>query len=251
MSFDKFLLSINYPANNNTVFPLIGLCVSYNYFDTLKFMLPVNYMHFEKLYIITQEDDTKTVDFCKNFENVELLFYDFTNNGKNFDKYGAMNYAQHIIYDKYPKHWYVNIDSDILLPNNFVEILITKTLDDTCIYGMLRICTLATSELLYKNKLLNQYKIKIETKNCKNYNDLPKGYFQMYKKKKFQKTDYNNASKGDINFSKCFNKYKQIEDVFCFHLGPKCKNWNGKVESFIEDINIDLKDIYFTINNDL
>ena len=35
------------PKKNITI-SLIGLCVSYNYFDTLKFMLPVNYPHFDK-----------------------------------------------------------------------------------------------------------------------------------------------------------------------------------------------------------
>jgi len=247
MIFDKFLLTTNYPAVNNTMFPLIGLCVSYNYFDTLKFMLPVNYMHFDKLYIITQEDDIQTVEFCKNFENVELLFYDFTNNGKNFDKYGAMNYAQYIIYDTYPNHWYVNIDSDILLPNNFIEILISKTLDEECVYGMLRIRILKTSELMNKNKLLNKYKLKIENNSCKEYNIRPIGFFQMYKKKIYQSLEYNDASGGDRHFSNCFNKYEHIKDLFCFHLGPTSKNWNGKIADFIEDISIDTKDLFFTI----
>ena len=39
------------PKKNNVI-SLIGICVSYNYFDTLQFMLPVNYLHFEKIYLI-------------------------------------------------------------------------------------------------------------------------------------------------------------------------------------------------------
>lgn len=247
MIVDNFIVSINYPAYENRDIPLICLCVSYNYFDTLKFMLPINYMHFEKMYIVTQEDDTETVEFCKKFENVELLFYNFTNNGKTFDKYGAMNCAQHIIYKKYPHHWYVNIDSDILLPNNFVDILKRKTLDKQCVYGILRVRVLKTSDLMNKNKLLSKHKVQIENNNCKEYDIRPIGYFQMYKKKIFQKSDYNNGAGGDRNFSKSFDKYEQIKDIFCLHLGPTSKNKDGKVAGFIEDINIDIKDIYFTI----
>ena len=36
------------PPDLNTIFPLIGICISYNYIDTLKFMLPINYSHFNK-----------------------------------------------------------------------------------------------------------------------------------------------------------------------------------------------------------
>lgn len=250
MVIDNFIISVNCPPHKNTVFPLICLCVSYNYFDTLQFMLPINYMHFEKIYIITQQDDIMTVNFCKEFENVEILFYNFTSDGKNFDKYGAMNYAQHIIYDKYPNHWYLNIDSDILLPNNFVDILTKQTLDEECIYGMLRIRVLKTSELMNKNKLLTKYKFKIENNSCKEYNIRPIGFFQMYKKKIYQNLDYNNAAGGDRSFSKSFDKYEQFKDIVCFHLGPTSKNWNGKTVDFIEDVNIDVKDIFFNVKKE-
>jgi hypothetical protein len=69
----------------------------------------------------------------------------------------------------------------------------------------------------------------------------------MYKKHIFQKSDYNNGAGGDRNFSKSFDKYDQIKDIFCLHLGPTSKNKDGKVDGFIEDTNINLKDIYFNI----
>ena len=36
------------PCKKNTIFPLIGICISYKYMDTLKFALPINYNHFDK-----------------------------------------------------------------------------------------------------------------------------------------------------------------------------------------------------------
>ena len=64
------------PKKNKT-FPLVGICISYNYLDTLKFMLPINYNHFNKIYLVTQEDDIKTIEYCKEYDNVELLLFNF------------------------------------------------------------------------------------------------------------------------------------------------------------------------------
>ena len=235
-----------YPANKNNVFPLIGLCVSYNYFDTLKYMLPINYMHFEKLYILTHEDDTDTIEFCGNFDNVEVLLYNFVNNGKRFDKYGAMNYAQHIIYKTYPDHWYLNIDSDIILPNNFINILEEEELNDNCIYGIVRNEVLKSSELMDKNELLEKNK-NFHKHLFRGQPNLIVGFFQMYKKHIYQNIDFENAAYGDINFCYSFEVQKNLKNIHCFHLGPAFKNWNGKVADFIDDIKISLEDLYFNV----
>lgn len=168
-----YLENSSSPAKVNKKLPIVGLCISYNYYDTLKFMLPANYMHFDKLYIVTQKDDTATVNLCKKYKNVKTLFYNFSSNGKKFDKYGAMRYAQHIIYKKYPKHWYVNIDSDIVLPNNAIDILTKQKLDKNNIYGIRRKEVLKSSELVNKNKLTE---IDVGDKRIL-------GFFQLYKKK--------------------------------------------------------------------
>jgi hypothetical protein len=122
-SFKNNIINVNNKPIKNDHFSLIGICVSYNYFDTLQFMLPVNYLHFEKIYLITQINDLQTIEFCKKFENVIVLFHNFKNNNKRFDKYGALNYAQEIIYKQHPDSWYLIIDSDIILPNNLIDIL--------------------------------------------------------------------------------------------------------------------------------
>ena len=59
--------------NYNYFFPLIGICVSYNYMDTLKFMLPINYRHFSKIYIVTQKTDISTINFSRKFDNVKVV----------------------------------------------------------------------------------------------------------------------------------------------------------------------------------
>ena len=147
----EFIKKCKIPCNKNNTFPLVGMCVSYNYMDTLKFMLPINCNHFDKLYLVTQQDDIETIKFCKNFNNLEVLFYDFKNNVKQFDKFGALTMLQQIVYDKYPNHWYLIIDSDIILPNNFIDILINENLNENCIYGAIR-------NNIHKSAFTNQVK---------------------------------------------------------------------------------------------
>ena len=170
------IYNVKVPPPLNRTFPLIGLCVSVNYFDTLQFFLPCNYLHFQKIYIITQEDDIQTIEFCKMFDNVIVLLYDFKNNNKQFDKYGGLNYAQEIAYRDYPESWYLLTDADIILPNNFIDILNTDNLNPDCIYGATRhICPNASDTLTqHKYTCGDEYK---------KYPII--GFFELYKKRYF------------------------------------------------------------------
>jgi lipopolysaccharide biosynthesis glycosyltransferase len=132
------IYDVKFPPKKNISFSLIGICVSYNYFDSFQFMLPVNHLHFEKMYIITQQNDIRTIELCKKFNNVTVLFFDLIKHDKPFDKYNALNYAQKIAYTEHPESWYLIIDSDIILPNNFIDILNKENLNSDCIYGAIR-----------------------------------------------------------------------------------------------------------------
>lgn len=245
------IYDVKTPPLKNTSLSLIGLCVSYNYFDTLQFILPVNYLHFEKLYIITQHDDITTIELCKKYDNVITLFYDFKNNNKKFDKFGALNYAQQIAYTEFPESWYLIIDSDIILPNNFIDILTKENINPECIYGATRNDCFQSSELLNKIQIINNDNNKIWDR----YNNIlwnlrtpPSivGYFQLYKKHAFHRSNLNNAGGGDYYFGHDnFSLFACFTNLFCFHLGITNTNWNGKMVSFIDNININLKNIYY------
>lgn len=238
----------------NTSFSLIGLCVSYNYFDTLQFMLPINYLHFEKIYLITQEDDIETIEFCKKYNNVIILFYDFKNNNKIFDKFGALNYAQSLAYEYYPNSWYLIIDSDIILPNNFIDILNKEKLNPECIYGAIRNNVSKSSELLNKLQIINNNKNWIYNNiiHAKHNPPCIIGCFQLYKKQVYNRSNIVNAGQGDYYFGHDnFNIFCNFENILYFHLGPIAKNWYGKMESFIDDINISLNDIYYKCHKKL
>jgi hypothetical protein len=237
----------------NTKFPLVGIVVSYNYFDSLKFMLPVNYLHFDKIYLITQEDDTITIDFCKQFANVEVRFYNFKNNGRKFDKYGALNYAQKIAYVNHPDSWYMNIDSDIILPNNFIDILSKEDLNESCIYGAIRSNCLKTSQLLQKQMIVDMKENKTFVfNNILHWTKHPPsilGCFQLYKKKCYHRTNIANASYGDYFFGHDnFNLFCNLGNIIYFHLGESGKNWVGKIVSFIDNVQLPIDNLYYKCN---
>jgi len=251
---NKIINDVVFPPQKNNKMSLIGICVSYNYFDTLQFMLPVNYLHFEKIFLITQQDDITTINFCKEFNNVIVLFYNFKNNNKIFDKFGAINYAQKIVYDIYPNSWYLIIDSDIILPNNLIDILINEELNSECIYGAYRANLLKSAELLNKNEIINKPEnINFIHNNILfSENEPPSilGCFQLYKKHYYYITSIDNTQGfADYQFGRDnFNLFCNLETIIYFHLGQTGVNWGGKVVSFIDDANISLNSIYYTCN---
>ena len=213
-------------------------------------MLPVNYAHFEKIYIITQEDDTATINLCKTFDNVIILYFDFKNNGKQFDKFGALNYAQNLAYTDYPESWYLIIDSDIILPNNLIDILSEEQLNAECLYGPIRNDYHTASELLNKPKNMAKDRNNLWILCAESKPPLIFGFFQLYKKKIFHLSNYNNASAGDSEFGLLnFNLFCCLKNLYCLHLGKFSKNWNGKVVGFVDDINLQVKDLYYKCYN--
>jgi hypothetical protein len=236
------------PPSKNTSLSLVCLCVSYKYLDTLQFMLPVNYLHFDCIYLITQEDDVETIEFCKQFSNVKVLFYDFKNNNKSFDKYGALNYGQNEMYREYPESWYLIMDADIILPNNIIDILLHGNLKADCLYGGIRNNLLKSSELLNKQQILkNNYNYQYNNILWKS-NTPPSiiGCFQLYKKHVFHSDTFDNAGFGDYDFGyKNFNLFCNIQNIVYFHLGSSGVNWNGKCEYFMDDVHISLQNIYY------
>lgn len=212
-------------------------------------MLPINYLHFEMMYIITQEDDTETINLCKQFDNVVLLYYNFKNNNKPFDKYGGLNYGQKIIYETHPDSWYLIIDSDILLPTNFIEILNNEHLIETCIYGGIRNNCYKSSELLNKKEIIHNSITWLHNNILHSKNNPPSilGCFQLYKLKNvYHRDNIENAGLGDYYFGyDNFKLFCNLENIYYFHLGEKHINWNGKIVDFNDDIQISINKLFY------
>jgi hypothetical protein len=215
-------------------------------------MLPINYIHFDKIFLITQPDDIETIELCKQFENVKILFYNLKNENKSFDKYGALNYALEKSYNEHPESWYLIIDSDIILPNNFIDILQKEKLREDCIYGANRYNVQSTSQLLNKNKIIYDEK-DYKWNNIVYRNTHPPsilGCFQLFKKKNIFNRSFDNAGWGDFIFGyDNFNIFCGLQNICYFHLGNQGKNWNRKISYFIDDVDISLNNIYYECHN--
>jgi hypothetical protein len=144
---------------------IIGITVSKNYDDLLQIAIDNNVDLFEKWYIVTQEDDEKTINVVKKcaFPNVDLLFYplvpgcssendvqspflgeditasnsdmNFTNNVK-FDKGGAIKMVQ----KNYTSigDLVLIIDSDIVIPKHTKDFIRSNKFKKNKLYGAIR-----------------------------------------------------------------------------------------------------------------
>ncbi|SDI03452.1 hypothetical protein SAMN05660652_02736 [Propionivibrio dicarboxylicus] len=196
---------------------MIAITVSTNYHDLLRVTVPANLKFFKRWIFITDINDIKTIEFLAQY-NVIVLYWDFKNNGRVFDKGGAIAHAQNFAYKHYPDDWYLLLDSDICLSEEFstVDGLMTS-LDQNAIYGALN---------------RHDYQKYSDYKARQNYFDYPwgnqlQGYFQLYKKKEFY-VPSSDASKCDIQFLENFPARFTIDGFICSHLGRQ-GNWQGRV----------------------
>ena len=255
----QFLTNIQVPPKENIKIPLIGICVSYKYLDVLKFTLPINYRHFNKIYLITQKDDYETIKFCENFKNVEILYCNFKTNSASFDKGAGLIMAQKKAYKYFPDYWYLIIDSDIILPNNFISILEKENLNKHCIYGGIRNNFEKSSELMNYVEPSYNYPynniLDISPNFHYNFKTPPSimGCFQLYKKKNiFYENSNDNFLRGaDFDYSfgyKNFDLFCNMENLIYYHIGVGGENWKGKTIEFEDDYIIKHEHIYFNCN---
>ena len=76
---------------------IIGITVCVNYAELLNIGLKTNSKILKHIYVITKEDDHKTIQCCRKYKNVEVLTYDFKVDMSWFDTHqkrydmGCMN----------------------------------------------------------------------------------------------------------------------------------------------------------------
>lgn len=145
-----------------------------------------------------------------------------------FDKGAAIRSIQkiHILKENPTENDLVLLlDSDIVLPSNFQEILNSKTFEANTLYGT-------------KRKDFMFYSDFLENKNGKIYNSFDlAGYFHLYKynSKKLCKRTHD-ASYVDSEFKSQFPNTFVFDDILVSHIGVSGVNWKGKeIESFIHD----------------
>jgi len=203
---------------------IVGITVSTNYIDILPFIYERNKSFFKHWVFVTDKNDHETINFLSDKPNVTVLYWDFQNERRHFDKGGAIRHAQYYVYDKFPDDWYLLVDSDIVLPSDTQNIIFRDLpvfekdshLNPITLIGVDNLMAFSKmSDLLSETNYLfwNNF-------------DTPIGHFQLYKEKFFYSSSIN-ASRCDIDFCRFFKNCILITRLKCYHLGTRGVHWKG------------------------
>ena len=205
---------------------IIAITVSTNYEDIIPHTIKHNKDFFKKWIFITDPSDKETIDILEQHDNIIVLFFNFEEDAGEFNKGGAFKVGQEYAYNNFPDNWYLIIDSDICLENNFKEYMDSK-------YSLLK------ENYIYSTRDRRDYLNITDYKNRENYWEYAKndpngekstvvaGYFQLYREKLYYKDSYD-CSWCDIEFSNNFLIERDFLDVTCNHLGTSYHNWKGR-----------------------
>lgn len=148
------------------------ICASTNHDDFLENVIPLNKIHFDEYYIITDKLDQKTIDVAHK-NNVNVYCSELFNKGnKKFNKGAVYNEAFKKL--KY-NDWVVIIDSDIVLPINFRQWF--KYFNQECFFGARRI------DVPTKKDFLDITQSKVNINDLTIFRGFGYGYLQIFNAK--------------------------------------------------------------------
>lgn len=239
-----------YQTSNKTNFNLLEAVVTcVNFADFLDVSLEHNLCHFDRIVVVTTHEDEATRSVCTK-HSIDCVCTDvFTENDSKFSKGLAINlglgHLQCI-------GWVMHLDADIVLPDNFRQMLKMSGLREDCIYGADRLTVtnrvnfnnLKNSEK-FKRQFRYRYILEPEFENTKlgarlvhkEYGYAPIGFFQLWwgpTNKKYPTVNNGSAEHTDVLHALQWPRSKRIllPTVFVYHLEsetlPMGSNWNGR-----------------------
>jgi hypothetical protein len=148
---------------------------SFNYSDFLEVTLPYNVNQFDSITVCTKPEDEETKAVCRKF-GVKVVDTDlFTKRGAKFNRGAVYNwlFREHVIHND----WITLLDSDIIVPNTFKDVLNGMSLNVEGFYGARR----------YNIETPEEFKRVIgdpeELKKSMLFRGFGYGYFQMFNAK--------------------------------------------------------------------
>lgn len=229
-----------------------GIIVCVNYSDFLAHTLPYNRNQFNNLVVVTDTKDIKTKKLC-DFYHVKCLQTDvFYENGNEFNKGAAINYALQSLEQK---DWVIHLDADIYLPPLTRHILENLPLEKHKIYGADRLMCPSYNDWI---EFINNPKeiqegwiyihsdafpmgVRIAEYMNKNSGWEPIGYFQLWNPKGSGVTSYptehDYCDRTDVLHVKKFSRQNRelLPEILVIHLdseglgtGDMGKNWRGR-----------------------
>jgi hypothetical protein len=194
--------------------------------------MPINKKHFDKWVVVTSPTDLKTQKLCKK-HNVEFVICNNYANKGNALNIGLKQLAK--------KDWLIQIDADIILPEEFRKTINRTTLKPNFLYGIVRIEPKDHNEI--KNYLFKRQPITNYEYLCRSMPNTPprfiSGYFQMFTLKSILKNktcifpeSYSNFAAYDDEFTAYWDiSERKVLDTKVIHLPHQIHaiNWNGRV----------------------
>ena len=197
-----------------------GVVVSYHYEDYLSWFLPLNRHFFDRLVVVTGDDDEQTEKLAK-FYHIVCVKTNVLKDG--FNKGSAINIGLNQLSRK---GWIVHIDSDIILPPRAREMVNYANLDRENVYGAFRMNCNSYEEWInyfYNPSPIHEDEIFVhlnafpvgtlvnKTYTCEKDGDLdfgkgycPIGYFQMWNEangvRRIYPHNHTDAARGDVEF---------------------------------------------------
>lgn len=225
----------------NNIIPIIT-CV--NMSDFLSVSINYNRNKFRNYVVLTSVEDSSTKSLCKKHD-VDVIEYDkFFRNAK-FNKSGGLNHAQRIIHRAYKHCWILLMDSDIVLRDDFEDVIsqsnltnkkeISKPKDKSKLFNMerdkLKSIRLKSNSVIYGIDRYDVYEMKelfADVSEERKYDISHAGYFQLYfDKSKYYPSYSVDASGCDLTFKHSFPRRQMLES-HVFHLGRRQLHWEGR-----------------------
>ena len=202
---------------------VVVICVNYSDFLRITYQQNIRFFNRNNYYIITSKDDQETVDLCIELNNRYETYDDFYINSSKLNKSGAINKIQKRLHNDFPNDWILLLDADIILPNNFDELFLSRCINNKCLYSFKR------KDYEEQNDFLN-------SKNLVDYTGINfMGFMQLYHNKtKFYPEFSNDCGICDAIFRDYFFDYLVLidDDSYVVHLGKKDINNRGRITEY-------------------
>ena len=189
---------------------LVAITVCVDFASILELIIPINRMHFEKWYVITERGDEETIEICRKYGEgvVELIHFDFRSRDHLFNKGGGIRLGQSVAHDRHSESCYLILDADILLPDNFTNYLNELKFLPDILYGVEGRHDYPSIKSL-ENNIYQEYK----------YGNCFTGFFQLYIDREKYYDHGPNIDKCDDTFREQFSNKIHIEGLYVRHLG--------------------------------
>lgn len=208
----------------------VTTCVEYG--DVLGITLPRNRAHFDAMFVVTSLDDEETREVCTQHDAVSISTDAFFEDGGRFRKSRGINTG---LARMRKADWVLVMDCDIILPENFREVLDEEDLAPDCLYACRRHLYRTHEHWSKRDTIEPESEEHLERRN-----GAGRGFFQLFHASSSAWTgrypeQSGDASVDDIAFQRRWPAARRKYLPFhVAHLGEIRTNWQGRVSPRFE-----------------